>query len=245
MENNNNKTFQYYIVIGVALIIASIIISYGIMNIRDTSRTISVKGYAELVITSDLAKWDLEVVGFHPNDKGEAYKIMQTNKEKVLEYLKKNGISNEMITESNPNFNSEYDFAYGEGSQQRFRGYSSRQILSITSNNVDKIKEISSKVNDLVLEGVDINSMPPQYFISDLNKYKVKMLGESLKDAKKRAVELADGVEDKIGGLKSARQGIFQITAVNSTDITDWGVYDVTSKEKVIKSVVDATFYIK
>jgi len=242
---NSNKNYQNYIVIGVAIIIAALIISYGIMNIKDTSRTITVKGYAELQITSDLAKWDLEVVGFHPNDKGEAYKIMQNNKKKALEYLKKNGISNEMIAEGSLNFNSEYDFVYGETSHQRFRGYSSRQILSITSNNVDKIKEISSKVNDLVLEGVDINSMPPQYFISDLNKYKVKMLGESLKDAKKRAVELADGVEDKIGGLKSARQGIFQITAVNSTDISDWGVYDVTSKEKVIKSVVDATFYIK
>lgn len=242
---NSNKNYLNYIVIGVAIIIAALIISYGIMNIKDTSRTITVKGYAELQITSDLAKWDLEVVGFHPNDKGEAYKIMQNNKEKALEYLKKNGISNEMIAEGSLNFNSEYDFVYGETSHQRFRGYSSRQILSITSNNVDKIKEISSKVNDLVLEGVDINSMPPQYFISDLNKYKVKMLGESLKDAKKRAVELADGVEDKIGGLKSARQGIFQITAVNSTDISDWGVYDVTSKEKVIKSVVDATFYIK
>jgi len=78
-----------------------------------------------------------------------------------------------------------------------------------------------------------------------LDKYKLDMLSLALADAKIRANEIAKGTQNKIGQLKYARQGIFQITAQNSNDVADWGIYDTQTIDKRIKLAVDATFYIK
>jgi hypothetical protein len=48
----------------------------------------------------------------------------------------------------------------------------------------------------------------------------------------------------KVGGLSSASQGVFQITAVNSTDTSDYGVYDTSTIEKSVKCVVTVEFKI-
>ena len=44
--------------------------------------------------------------------------------------------------------------------------------------------------------------------------------------------------------LVSARQGIFQVTAENSTDLSDYGVYDTSTIDKVVKIVVTLSYTI-
>jgi hypothetical protein len=47
-----------------------------------------------------------------------------------------------------------------------------------------------------------------------------------------------------LGRLVSARQGIIQITKKNSSDMTDWGVYDTETIDKVVKLVVSLEYEI-
>ena len=42
----------------------------------------------------------------------------------------------------------------------------------------------------------------------------------------------------------SASQGVFQITPVNSTDVSDTGCYDTTSIDKSVKCVVTLNFQV-
>ena len=57
--------------------------------------------------------------------------------------------------------------------------------------------------------------------------------------------QLAESSGNEIGGIKSAKQGVFQITARNSAEVSDWGEYNLTSIKKTIKAVVTAGFVIK
>jgi len=50
---------------------------------------------------------------------------------------------------------------------------------------------------------------------------------------------------NKIGFMRSARMGVFQITPVNSTEIADWVMNDTTSLEKKVTAVVNAGFSIE
>ncbi|MFA5160529.1 MAG: SIMPL domain-containing protein, partial [Candidatus Omnitrophota bacterium] len=43
----------------------------------------------------------------------------------------------------------------------------------------------------------------------------------------------------------SAKMGVFQITPVNSTEISDWGMNDTTSLDKKVTAVVNASFSIE
>jgi hypothetical protein len=60
-----------------------------------------------------------------------------------------------------------------------------------------------------------------------------------------RAEELAKNSGSEVGTLKYASQGVFQITPVNSTDVSDYGIYDTSTVDKSIKAVVTIEYSIK
>ena len=45
--------------------------------------------------------------------------------------------------------------------------------------------------------------------------------------------------------MRRAKTGVFQITSRNSTDVSDYGIYDTSSLEKDITAVVLVTFGMK
>lgn len=243
MENHQSKNISGYFFLTIGIIIAAIIIALGFGNIQDNSETITVKGYAEKLIESDYAVWSI-TINARTSTLAETYSILTRNKQRIKEFLQQNGFENDKITESSLNNLTLYDYS-NSGDQIGVKGYQMSQDLTVTSKDLEKIKSLSLSINNLLSEGIDFVSNPPEYYISDIGKYKIEMLGEALRDAQARAQAIAGSVGNKIGGIKSARQGIFQITAANSTEISDWGINDVSSIEKSIKSVVDATFYVK
>lgn len=74
---------------------------------------------------------------------------------------------------------------------------------------------------------------------------KIQLLGEATKNARMRAEGLARNSGSEIGTLKYASQGLFQITPVNPTDVSDYGIYDTTTIEKSVKAVVTIEYSIK
>lgn len=240
-QNQNNNGGYLFLMLG--LIIAAIILSVGFGNIKEKGETITVKGYAEMTIKSDYTVWEITINARQPS-LAESYKKITTSKARIREYLNNNGITNDIISESSlSSFTIYKDEANGGFSE--VVAYNMVQSLIITTKDIQKITDLSLKINDLLSEGIELNSQPPKYYISDIGKYKIKMLGEALRDAQKRAEVIASSVGNKISGIKYARQGIFQITPQNSTEISDWGMNDETSISKSIKSVVDAAFYVK
>ena len=61
---------------------------------------------------------------------------------------------------------------------------------------------------------------------------------------KKRAGEIASSSGNRIGVIRSAKMGVFQITPVNSYDVSDYGENDTSSLEKKVNAVVKAEFAI-
>jgi hypothetical protein len=70
------------------------------------------------------------------------------------------------------------------------------------------------------------------------------MLGEAAQDAQRRAEQIAGKSGRKIGSLRSASQGVFQITSVYQTETSDEGAFDTGSREKSMKAVVTAEFQL-
>ncbi|MDD4872115.1 MAG: SIMPL domain-containing protein, partial [Kiritimatiellae bacterium] len=60
-----------------------------------------------------------------------------------------------------------------------------------------------------------------------------------------RAEILAKNSHGKVGALNSASQGVFQITPVNSTDVSDSGNYDTSTVEKSVKAIVTLEFQVE
>lgn len=123
--------------------------------------------------------------------------------------------------------------------------YKLSQSIQITSKEVDKITELSRKSTELINSGVQFESMPPQYYYTKLADLKIQMLSLATEDAVRRAKQIAKSTGSSVERLKSASMGVFQITPLYSTEVSDYGINDTTSIDKEITAVVNCEFIIK
>ena len=123
--------------------------------------------------------------------------------------------------------------------------YRVSQAVEVRSYNVDKVTQIYRDSTELIEKGVEYETYSPQYFYTKLDELKIEMLAKATENAKARAENMVHATGNKIGFMRAARMGVFQITSVNSTDVSDYGVNDTSSLEKKVTAVVNVSFAIE
>ena len=94
-------------------------------------------------------------------------------------------------------------------------------------------------------QGVRVASGQPQYTYGKLEELKISLIGTASQNALMRAKAIAEMAGSKVGKIKSASQGVFQIVPVGSTDTSDYGSYDTTTIDKTVKAVVTIEFMLE
>lgn len=228
-----------------ATIASSIIFSKGFLSVTKFMREqITVTGSAQKDIQSDYAVW----TGWFSRreiDMATAYKKLQDDLTAVKKYLAaKNVQETEILT---PQIATETIYKKNEkgNNTNEIEGYKLTQSVEIRAKNVGKIAQISRESTELINSGIEFNSGSPEYFYTRLDELKVEMLAKATENAKLRAENMVKATGNRIGFMRSARMGVFQITPVNSTEISDWGMNDTSSLEKKVTAVVNASFSIE
>ena len=85
----------------------------------------------------------------------------------------------------------------------------------------------------------------PYYYVTSIEQAKLRLLGKATENAFQRANLIADNSGGKTGKLVEASQGIFQITEPDSTEVSDYGMYSISTIEKDIKAVVTLKYRIE
>ncbi len=118
------------------------------------------------------------------------------------------------------------------------------QNFTIASRDVNAVTRVARDAGGLIAEGIELNSNSPRYLYTRLDELKLAMLSEAVANARQRADLLVSGSGDRLGSLRSASQGVFQITPAFSNEISGSGENDTTSIDKVIKAVVTVEYAI-
>ncbi len=242
-------------ILAVGLVIATLVFSFSYREVRKEARTIDISGSAEKVVASDVAKWSLSVSrqADAANLKDAATQLAADGKA-VSEYLQTNGIQKEAITLQPPSVTplcEQGSISYDRSGNQtcassRLLGYTLQQPMVIETTEVDKLTSLSQSAFAVLAErGVVLTSAGVEYYIRDLNQVKMQLLSDATKNAKERAEKILAGTGASIGELQSASVGVFQVTAVNSTEISDYGAYDTAAQQKKVTSIVRASFELK
>lgn len=239
----SNSQILLAIIISTALIICALILARPVNNFASSKNAITVTGAAKKQITSDLVVWRGNFLA-QSAQLPEAYNRLSQDQAKVKKYLLQQGFEEKSIVFSSINTIPLYQINPNGMQSNVLEGYRLFQSVEIKSNDVEKITEISRTSTELINQGVQFESQPPQYFYTKLNDLKITMLGEAAKDARMRAEQLANNSGGKIGGLRSSKMGVFQITPLNSTEVSDYGINDTSSLEKEITAVVNVEFYV-
>ena len=212
--------------------------------IKLANQTLTVKGYSEKNVTSDFAKWE-GVLHSTDSTRQEVYQKLLEGKAKVAEFLKSKGLREKDFSFGIVHIYDRYKVSSTGIQTNEIEDYSGNLSVKFESDDVGKVAKIAQDANELIKTGLNFESYSPNYFYRKLDEVKIDLLGDAAKDAKDRAQELAKNVGSKVGALRDARQGVFQITSRNDPSVSSHGIFDTSSVDKTVKAVVTMSFVIK
>ena len=233
----------------IGLLFAALLVALGIgaggyfigqtmYNAKVALNTAEVKGLAERRVEADRANWTIKFAnaGKYKSDIPNLYDISEKNQESIVKILKESGFSEDEIKIGILNY-SYYEYRDKDqvlvDQKHQLSGY-----ISVETDKVKLIDKARAKVNKLIAKGINIEDQEPSYHFTKLNAIKPDMLKEATKNARIAANEFAANAGVKVGGIRSARQGNFNIRDVGEE-------YSNSRKiEKDIRVVTTITFYL-
>lgn len=231
--------------IAAATIISSLILSKGVLKVMKFSQqVINVTGAAQKNITSDYIVW-VSWITRREADLPTAYKNLKEDLDTVLTYLESKGIRKEEIITSQITTSKIFKKTTDGKETNDVEAYELSQNIEIRSVDVAKIDLISRESTELINQNIVFMSGAPSYFYTKLDDLKIEMLAKATENAKQRAESMVKATSNKIGFMRSAKMGVFQITPVTSTDVSDYGYNDTSALEKKVMAVVSASFAIE
>lgn len=255
MEKNNLQSALsgLAVILGLSLIAATFVVANAFYKVKSLSNVVSVTGSAEKLVVSDTAKWSSSfsrVVDTYGLKEGSIQ--MERDLQVVKTYFAEKGITEKEMTirpaTTNSNCQSSNDIIYDREGQRcsKIIGYTLTQSILIQSGDVAKITKLAQEsVGFLISKGLVFNSQNVEYYFNKLNDLRMEMVAEATANAKERAIKIAESTGGEIGKLQSASLGVFQVSAPNSTEISDYGVFDNSSIDKKISATVRASFVLE
>ena len=228
-----------------ATIGSSIILSSAFLKFQKaTHEVITVTGSANKPITSDYVVWGASF-DVRDADLSKGYKRLGSDLEKVKQYLQAKGIKSDELTIPQVETQQLYKKDSKGNDTNELIDYRLSQSIEVHSTDVTNVTAISRSITELIDQGIQLNSGSPQYHYRKLDELKLEMLARATENAKQRAAKMANATGNHIGVIRSAKMGVFQIAPINSNDVTDYGMNDLSSMDKKVMAVVNATFAIE
>lgn len=200
------------VITAVGMIIMGMSIAKGIVDFKDRDRTVVVKGLSEREMKADKVTWSLtyKEIG---NDPAVMYNLLEQKNAKVVAFLKTAGVSDKEIS-INPAVISDRQ-ADNYGNEIMNYRYKATSVITVTSTNIDKVRQLMRRQAELMKQGIaivsDEYSSNVRYEFTGLNKIKQDMVEEATKNAQTTAEQFATDTKSDLGDIRSAQQGQFSI----------------------------------
>ena len=240
IETTSTKTA---IILGATIILSSVIMGtfYYRAQVAHDRDTLSVTGSAKKTVTSDRAKIILSITRTVSIGSLASANTAIAHDVSILKTLLKNKAVAEEDIDVSPVF---MDQTYDQNQNAEIR-YNLHQSVTIQSEDVAKITDISKAVPTLIAQGAIISIQSLEYYYSKLPDLRVTLLAESVKDALARANSIAKSTGRAVGEIRGATSGVVQVIPVNSVEVSDYGSYDTSSVDRDVMVTVKASFGLK
>jgi len=252
------KKIQFIIIptiLSFGLIISSALISNAMNKANKDENRITVKGVAERRIKADKAL--INIVISEKSENIDELKSSVSEKEKLVTDLIKNLKINENdYNVGNLRIQPNYIENTSNTKQQitvnstavvpntKISDYDGVETISIVTKNIDKAEEFFEKLSELKLQSDNIQINEPEYFITNIERYKKDMVVDASRNAEVRAIEMLKVNNNEIGGLKNISQGQFEVLE-DTEDVRKINENEANQIYKKMRVVVTATYLIK
>ena len=188
------------------------------------SRTVTVKGLAEREVAADHAVW---VLGFRRA--GSEFAAVQSalakDREQVVAFLKQAGFTDKELDAMPLQVEDLFARDYAQANQPlRFSG-SGRVV--VRTPRVAEVEAVARKIDPLIQSGVQLSGSGggadsgPRYELRKFNDIKAPLLAEATRSARDQAAKFAAESGAELGRLRTANQGVVQISGDQGTEGDD------------------------
>jgi hypothetical protein len=237
---------------GIALIITALILGGAFKNRNATQDSISVVGLGTRDFESDEISWTGSYSAKAKQAK-DAYNMINADKEKVKSFFLSKGFQASEFSFGGVSFEKSYRTITIEQNgeitknEQVFDGYIATQTVAFNSRKnpalMKKIEAVVDQTSELINSGIEFEGSKIQYTYSDLPSLKHNLIEKGSQDARERAEKIVATAKGKLGKLKDASMGVFQITGKGSIEEDSYGGnFDTYSKYKTARITVRLTY---
>ncbi len=225
------------------LAIAGYFAGKGFKEGRAAERFVTVKGVSEREVDADTAIWSLTLVATD-NDLAAAQAQLRDRHAKTLAFLQQSGVDPAAAETMNFEVIDRQADQWGQQGDIASR-YILRQTIVVRSNAPQTIMAMSQQVGALVEAGVVFQSSMgpytgPTYMFTKLNDFKPEMIAEATRNARAAADQFAQDSGARLGGIRRATQGVFEILPRNPAP----GMMQEGQFQKTLRVVSTIEFYL-
>ena len=235
MEENKNQSTKSYI-LGISIVLAALVL--GIMmvctvkTLKSYDDTVKVRGLCEKEVPADRVVWRISY-SEKSNDLADLRNTIHRNNDVIVKLLREAGFTEEEVKVGNANYDDRYTYA-NNVSQITFR-YQANQTVTVFTKNLDLVRKLQQTLEtDLVNQNILANSWADYQYLG-LNDIKPSMIAESLENARVAADEFAKNSHSKIGKMRTASQGYFEVEDLDEN----------TPQVKKVRVVTTVEYYLK
>ncbi len=199
--------------VGLGLALAGFFIGEALKEARSAERFVTVRGFAERNVESDLVIWP---IAFRDtgNDLVELQKVVDSHKAEVRAFLAAAGFKPEEISEMPPQVTDLKAQTYGDGQKRDYR-YIANVTVTLRTGDVKAAKKAMEDSGKLVLRGIVLAEQDyarsTEFLFTGLNEIKPAMIAEATKNAREAAEQFARDSGARVGSIRRASQGLFTI----------------------------------
>lgn len=209
-----DRTVLGSIVLALGIILGGLFIGGGFAKGRDADRYVTVKGVSEREAQADLAIWPLGIVSAD-NDLARAHASLQRSVREIKTFLARQQIDTTELALQ--------QFVVSDAQTNQYAGaqitsrFVIRQTVVVRSTQPERVLAASQRVGELVSAGVVLSSGAeygpggPTFLFTKLNDLKPPMIAEATARAREAAEQFARDAQSRLGSIRRANQGIFEI----------------------------------
>lgn len=202
----------------------------GLVRMKEAERTVTVRGLAERDVRADLATWTLSYSA-SASDLSSAQGAAEADTASINAYFHDLGFPANALAPAGVSVSS----FVNEGVPT----FTVSQRMQFRSTDIARAQRAVARQFDLVRRGVALaEGSTMQYSFTKLNDIKPAMIAEATRNARASAEQFANDSGTSVGPIRSASQGLFEITARDGGTSDSYGVSDTPDKRvRVVTSV--------
>ena len=231
-----NVPFKKNMIQGGSIVLAALVLGLfmvcTVKTFKSYDDTVKVRGLCEKEVPADRVVWRISY-SEKDNSLADLRTAVRRNNDIIVKHLREAGFTEDEVKVGNASYDDRYTWS-NNTSQITFR-YQANQTVTVFTKNLELVRKLQQTLEtDLVNQNILANSWADYQYLG-LNDIKPEMIRESLENARVAADEFANNSHSKIGKMRTASQGYFEVEDLDEN----------TPQVKKVRVVTTVEYYLK